>query len=112
MCLQQPLRNVWTVARQQELGASRKDGHQFGGTPLGNSCDDLSGESLRPRCASSKPCAVSRGSFAIQEVLNVAADSLVAAGRLGIFTPMYFTQGAQARLTEGLPSVMEGLRRP
>ena len=34
--------------------------------------------------------AVPRGSFAIQEVLNVAADSLVAAGRLGIFTPMYF----------------------
>ena len=34
--------------------------------------------------------AVPRGSFAIQEVLNVAADSLVAGGRLGIFTPMYF----------------------
>ena len=34
--------------------------------------------------------AVPRGAFAIQEVLNVAADSLVAAGRLGIFTPMYF----------------------
>ena len=33
---------------------------------------------------------VPKGSFAIQEVLNVAADSLVAAGRLGIFTPMYF----------------------
>ena len=34
--------------------------------------------------------AVPRGSFAIPDVLNVAADSLVAAGRLGIFTPMYF----------------------
>lgn len=34
--------------------------------------------------------AVPRGSFAVQEVLNVAADSLVTAGRLGIFTPMYF----------------------
>ena len=34
--------------------------------------------------------AVPNGSFAVQEVLNVAADSLVAAGRLGIFTPMYF----------------------
>ena len=31
-----------------------------------------------------------RGSTAIQEVLNLAADNLVAAGRLGIFTPMYF----------------------
>ena len=36
--------------------------------------------------------AVPRGAFAIQEVLNVAADRLVAAGRLGIFTPMYFHQ--------------------
>jgi len=34
--------------------------------------------------------AVPRGSFAVQEILNIAADSLVAAGRLGIFTPMYF----------------------
>ena len=34
--------------------------------------------------------AVPKGSFAIQEILNVAADSLVAAGRLGIFTPMYY----------------------
>ena len=34
--------------------------------------------------------AVPDGSFEVQEVLNVAADSLVAAGRLGIFTPMYF----------------------
>lgn len=33
---------------------------------------------------------VPRGSRAIHEVLNVAADSLVAGGRLGIFTPMYF----------------------
>ena len=33
---------------------------------------------------------VPRGASAIQEVLNVAADSLVAGGRLGIFTPMYF----------------------
>ena len=33
--------------------------------------------------------AVPKGSFAIQEILNVAADSLAAAGRLGIFTPMY-----------------------
>ena len=34
--------------------------------------------------------AVPEGSLEIQELLNVAADSLVAAGRLGIFTPMYF----------------------
>ena len=34
--------------------------------------------------------AVPHGSSAVQEVLNVAADNLVAAGRLGIFTPMYF----------------------
>ena len=34
--------------------------------------------------------AVPKGSLAISEVLNVAADSLVAAGRLGIFTPMYY----------------------
>ena len=33
---------------------------------------------------------VPEGSFEIQELLNVAADSLVSAGRLGIFTPMYF----------------------
>ncbi len=30
------------------------------------------------------------GSRDVQEVLNVAADSIVAAGRLGIFTPMFF----------------------
>lgn len=34
--------------------------------------------------------AVPEGSFATQEILNLAADSLVAAGRLGIFTPMYY----------------------
>ena len=34
--------------------------------------------------------AVPAGSFAIQKILNVAADSLVSAGRLGIFTPMYY----------------------
>ena len=34
--------------------------------------------------------AVPRGSCEIQKVLNVAADNLVAAGRLGVFTPMYF----------------------
>ena len=34
--------------------------------------------------------AVPRGSWAVQNVLNIAADSLTAAGRLGIFTPMYF----------------------
>lgn len=34
--------------------------------------------------------AVPKGSFEVQQILNVAADSLVAAGRLGIFTPMYF----------------------
>ena len=33
---------------------------------------------------------VPKGSLAIQDVLNMAADSLVAAGRLGIVTPMYF----------------------
>ena len=34
--------------------------------------------------------AVPRGSFEVQKILNIAADSLVAAGRLGIFTPMYY----------------------
>ena len=34
--------------------------------------------------------AVPRGSSEISNVLNVAADSLVAAGRLGILTPMYY----------------------
>ena len=34
--------------------------------------------------------AVPRGSSEVQKILNVAADSLVAAGRLGIFTPMYY----------------------
>lgn len=34
--------------------------------------------------------AVPKGSRATAEVLNTAADSLVAAGRLGIFTPMYY----------------------
>lgn len=34
--------------------------------------------------------AVPTGSLAVQEVLNIAADSLVEAGRLGIFTPMYY----------------------
>jgi sterol 24-C-methyltransferase len=33
---------------------------------------------------------VPQGSREIQGILNIAADSLVAAGRLGIFTPMYF----------------------
>ena len=33
---------------------------------------------------------VPEGAFETQEILNIAADSLVAAGRLGIFTPMYF----------------------
>ena len=33
---------------------------------------------------------VPRGSIEIQKVLNIAADSLVAAGCLGIFTPMYY----------------------
>ena len=33
---------------------------------------------------------VPKGAFETQEILNIAADSLVAAGRLGIFTPMYF----------------------
>ncbi len=34
--------------------------------------------------------AVPRGSSEVQKILNIAADSLVAAGRLGIFTPMYY----------------------
>ena len=34
--------------------------------------------------------AVPKGSFEVQKILNIAADSLVAAGRLGIFTPMYY----------------------
>jgi len=33
---------------------------------------------------------IPEGSFGAYEILNVAADSLVAAGRLGIFTPMYY----------------------
>ena len=33
--------------------------------------------------------AVPKGAFQTQQLLNVAADSLVAGGRLGIFTPMY-----------------------
>ena len=40
--------------------------------------------------------AVPRGSREVQEVLNVAADSLAAAGRLGIFTPMYFHRAQRA----------------
>ena len=34
--------------------------------------------------------AVPKGSFEVAEVLNIAADSLVAAGRLGIVTPMCY----------------------
>ena len=34
--------------------------------------------------------AVPKGSFEVQKILNIAADSCVAAGRLGIFTPMYY----------------------
>ncbi len=41
--------------------------------------------------------AVPQGSFEIQRLLNVAADSLVAAGRLGIFTPMYFHKARKPR---------------
>ena len=41
--------------------------------------------------------AVPRGSFAIQEILSVAADSLVGAGRLGIFTPMYYHKARKPR---------------
>ena len=33
---------------------------------------------------------VAKGATDVQELLNVAADSLVAAGRLGIFTPMFY----------------------
>lgn len=33
---------------------------------------------------------VPQGAFETQEILNIAADSLVAGGRRGIFTPMYF----------------------
>ncbi|MYD42714.1 MAG: methyltransferase domain-containing protein [Gammaproteobacteria bacterium] len=33
---------------------------------------------------------VPKGTFETCEILNIAADSLVAGGRLGIFTPMYF----------------------
>ncbi len=33
---------------------------------------------------------VPRGAVQTQDVLNIAADSLLAAGRLGIFTPMYY----------------------
>ena len=34
--------------------------------------------------------AVPEGSWETHNILNIAADSLVAAGRLGIFTPMYY----------------------
>ena len=34
--------------------------------------------------------AVPRGSSEVQKILNIAADSLIDAGRLGIFTPMYY----------------------
>ena len=34
--------------------------------------------------------AVPRGSSEVNKILNIAADSLMAAGRLGIFTPMYY----------------------
>ena len=34
--------------------------------------------------------AVPKGSSEVHKILNIAADSLVAAGRLGIFTPMYY----------------------
>ena len=34
--------------------------------------------------------AVPEGSWETQNILNIAADSLVGAGRLGIFTPMYY----------------------
>ena len=33
---------------------------------------------------------VPNGAFETQDILNIAADSLVAGGRLGIFTPMYY----------------------
>ena len=33
---------------------------------------------------------VPRGAFETQEILNIAADSLVSGGRIGIFTPMYY----------------------
>ena len=36
--------------------------------------------------------AVPRGSLETQKVLNMAADSLVEAGRSGILTPMYFNK--------------------
>ncbi|MXX22377.1 MAG: hypothetical protein F4Z93_04555, partial [Rhodospirillales bacterium] len=41
--------------------------------------------------------AVPQGTFEIQRLLNVAADSLVAAGRLGIFTPMYYHKARKPR---------------
>ena len=34
--------------------------------------------------------AVPRESSEVRKILNIAADSLVASGRLGIFTPMYY----------------------
>ena len=34
--------------------------------------------------------AVPKGAFEVQKILNIAADNLVAAGSLGIFTPMYY----------------------
>ena len=34
--------------------------------------------------------AVPKGSSEVQRILNIAADNFLAAGRLGIFTPMYY----------------------
>jgi len=41
--------------------------------------------------------AVPKGCSAAQQLLNVAADNLVAGGRLGIFTPMYFHKARKPR---------------
>ena len=40
---------------------------------------------------------VPQGAFETQEILNIAADSLVAGGRRGIFTPMYFHKARKPR---------------
>ena len=69
---------VWTAGRP---------GHDFEGLAEDVPCRKVTSTALR---VLEGIRAVPKGSFATQEILNVAADSLVAAGRLGIFTPMYY----------------------
>ena len=52
---------------------------------------------------------VPKGTTDVQDFLNTAADSLVAGGRLGIFTPMFYFRARKpepcaSRLRENLPT--------